>query len=271
MTIRLILVGCGNLGYAMLNSWLNSGKLAASETFVIEPNAELHASAAELGSRVASEVTNIPIDAKPEIIVLAVKPQVIREVTYGYRRFGECNTTFVSVAAGVPVSTFAEILGAKTPIVRCMPNTPAAIGKGMMVLFSNNHVTDDTKVQIVDLLSAGGKVATIADEGLMDAVTAVSGSGPAYIFYFIESLTAAAEHAGLLSEMASLLAIQTVYGAACLAAESRKDPAVLRRQVTSPNGATAAALNVLMGEDRLKNLLTDAIEAARLRSIELGK
>ncbi|WP_395448098.1 pyrroline-5-carboxylate reductase [Aminobacter sp. UC22_36] len=271
MTIRLILAGCGNMGYAMLTGWLNSGKLAPEETFVVEPNAELRARAADLGSRVASEVGGIPADAAPEIIVIAVKPQVIREVTAGYRRFGNSRTTFVSVAAGTPVATFADILGSHTPIARCMPNTPAAIGKGMMVVYSNEHVTEAAKDIVGDLLSASGEVATIADEGLMDAVTAVSGSGPAYIFHFIECLTAAAENAGLPSNTASLLAMQTVYGAASLAAESREDPAVLRRQVTSPNGTTAAALGVLMGEDRLKILLTEAVEAARLRSIELGK
>ena len=271
MTIRLILAGCGNMGYAMLKGWLKSGKLAPAETFVVEPNAELRARAAELGSRVASEVGGIPADAVPEIVVIAVKPQVIREVTADYRRLGNGKTTFVSVAAGTPVSTFLEILGSSTPIVRCMPNTPASIGKGMMVVYANDHVTREAKDFVGDLLSASGEVATIADEGLMDAVTAVSGSGPAYIFHFIECLTSAAEHAGLPEDTARLLAMQTVYGAASLAAESREDPAVLRRQVTSPNGTTAAALGVLMGEDRLKNLLTEAVEAARLRSIELGK
>ncbi|SUU91396.1 pyrroline-5-carboxylate reductase [Aminobacter aminovorans] len=271
MTIRLILAGCGNMGYAMLTGWLNSGKLAPEETLVVEPNAELRARAADLGSRVASEVGGIPADADPGIVVIAVKPQVIREVTSGYRRFGNGKATFVSVAAGTPVATFADILGSHTPITRCMPNTPAAIGKGMMVVYSNEHVTEAAKEVVGDLLSASGEVATIADEGLMDAVTAVSGSGPAYIFHFIECLTAAAENAGLPPKTAALLAMQTVYGAASLAAESREDPAVLRRQVTSPNGTTAAALGVLMGEDRLKNLLTEAVEAARLRSIELGK
>lgn len=271
MTIRLILAGCGNMGYAMLTGWLNSGKLAPEETFVVEPNAELRARAADLGSRVASEVGGIPADADPEIVVIAVKPQVIREVTSGYRRFGNGKPTFVSVAAGTPVATFADILGSHTPIARCMPNTPAAIGKGMMVVYSNEHVSEAAKEVVGDLLSASGEVATIADEGLMDAVTAVSGSGPAYIFHFIECLTAAAENAGLPPKTAALLAMQTVYGAASLAAESREDPAVLRRQVTSPNGTTAAALGVLMGEDRLKTLLTEAVEAARLRSIELGK
>jgi pyrroline-5-carboxylate reductase len=152
-----------------------------------------------------------------------------------------------------------------------MPNTPAAIGKGMMVVFSNPNVAAKTKAFVSDLLSASGEVATIADEGLMDAVTAVSGSGPAYIFHFIECLTAAAEKAGLPAETAKLLAMQTVYGAASLAAECREDPATLRKQVTSPNGTTAAALGVLMGGDRLKTLLAEAVEAARARSVELGK
>jgi pyrroline-5-carboxylate reductase len=140
-----------------------------------------------------------------------------------------------------------------------------------MVVFSNPNVAEKTRNFVNDLLSASGEVATIRDEGLMDAVTAVSGSGPAYIFHFIECLAAAAEKAGLPSETAKLLAMQTVYGAASLAAESREDPAVLRKQVTSPNGTTAAALGVLMGDDRLKNLLTEAVEAARARSVELGK
>jgi pyrroline-5-carboxylate reductase len=203
--------------------------------------------------------------------VLAVKPQVIREVTAGYRRFGDGRTTFLSIAAGTAVATFEEILGERAPIIRCMPNTPAAIGKGMMVTFANERVSDNARKFVADLLSASGRVASIDDESLMDTVTAVSGSGPAYIFHFIECLTAAAESAGLPTETAKLLAMQTVYGAASLAAESREDPGVLRQQVTSPNGTTAAALAVLMGEDRLKRLLTEAVEAARLRSIELGK
>jgi pyrroline-5-carboxylate reductase len=140
-----------------------------------------------------------------------------------------------------------------------------------MVLFSNKLVSDDIKRIVADLLSASGKVATIDDESLMDAVTAVSGSGPAYIFHFIEALTAAAQKAGLPAGTAKLLAMQTVYGAASLAAESKEEPGTLRQQVTSPNGTTAAALGVLMGEDRLTNLVTEAVEAARLRSIELGK
>ncbi len=271
MTLKVILAGCGNMGYAMLAGWLKGGRLAAAETLVVEPSDELRARAAKLGVTVAADVNEIADDAKAELIVLAVKPQVIRAVTEGYKRFADGRTTFLSIAAGTPMSTFEAVLGETTPIIRCMPNTPAAIGKGMMVVYSNANVSEATKVFVAELLSASGEVATIADESLMDAVTAVSGSGPAYIFHFIECLTAAAEQAGLPAETARLLAMQTVYGAAALAAESGEDPGVLRKQVTSPNGTTAAALGVLMGEDRLKTLVGEAVEAARARSVELGR
>ncbi|MDQ2632421.1 MAG: pyrroline-5-carboxylate reductase [Pseudomonadota bacterium] len=270
MTARLLLVGCGNMGYAMLSGWLGSGKLAASETLVVEPNEDLRHRAARLGTLVAASNAELPADLSPEVIVIAVKPQVIREVVAGYTRFAG-KSTFLSIAAGTGIATFTEILGAGAAVMRCMPNTPAAIGKGMMVVFSNPNVSEGTRTFVNDLLSASGEVATISDESLMDAVTAVSGSGPAYIFHFIECLTAAAEKAGLPAETARLLAMQTVHGAASLAAESGQDPAILRKQVTSPNGTTAAALGVLMGGDRLKNLLTDAVEAARARSVELGR
>ena len=271
MTIKLVLAGCGNMGYAMLSGWLKSGKLAPSAVFVVEPNAELRQRAEALGCGTAADAGAIPADAVPALIVIAVKPQVIRDVTAAYKRFGDGRTTFVSIAAGTPVATFEAVLGDRAPIMRCMPNTPAAIGKGMMVVFSNKLVSDATKRFVADLLSASGEVTTIDDEGMMDAVTAVSGSGPAYIFHFIEALTVAAEKAGLPARTAKLLAMQTVYGAASLAAESHEEPGVLRQQVTSPNGTTAAALAVLMGEDRLTHLLTEAVEAARLRSVELGK
>lgn len=271
MKIRLVLAGCGNMGYAMLAGWLGSGKLKPDQTFVVEPNDGLRQRAEALGCHVAADASAIPSNAAPELVVLAVKPQVIRHVTKGYVRFGDGHTTFVSVAAGTPVATFEDVLGKHAPIMRCMPNTPAAIGKGMMVLYSNPLVSPEVKETVADLLSASGRVATIEDEGLMDAVTAVSGSGPAYIFHFIEALTIAAKNAGLPEETAKLLAMQTVHGAASLAAESSEEPGTLRQQVTSPNGTTAAALAVLMGEDRLTKLVTQAVEAARLRSIELGK
>jgi pyrroline-5-carboxylate reductase len=271
MTIRLILAGCGNMGYAMLKGWLDAGKLASGHLLVVEPNDELRKRAEALGCQGVADAASIPANASPQLIVLAVKPQVIRAVAEAYRRFADGRTTFVSVAAGTSVATLEDSLGGRPPVMRCMPNTPAAIGKGMMVVFSNPQVSEAVKQQVLDLLSASGEVATIADEKLMDAVTAVSGSGPAYIFHFIEALTAAAQLAGLPEQTAKLLAMQTVYGAATLAAQSGEEPGVLRQQVTSPNGTTAAALGVLMGDDRLTRLVTEAVEAARLRSIELGR
>lgn len=271
MTISLVLAGCGNMGYAMLSGWLKSGKLDPKRVMVVEPNEPLRKRAEILGCSATAEANGIANEVEPQFIVIAVKPQVIREVTAAYKRFGDGRTTFVSIAAGTAVATFEAILGNRAPIVRCMPNTPAAIGRGMMVLFSNPLVSDETKRVVADLLSASGAVATIDDESLMDAVTAVSGSGPAYVFHFIEALTTAAEKAGLPSATARLLAMQTVYGAASLAAESGEEPGILREQVTSPNGTTAAALSVLMGDDRLTIFLTEAVEAARKRSVELGK
>lgn len=271
MTIKVVLVGCGNMGYAMLAGWLQSGKLYPGEVSVIEPDAALRHRAEKLGASVAANGSNLPDDLVPTLVIFAVKPQVMRDVVAGYRRFATGETTFLSVAAGTPIATFEEILGKTAPIVRCMPNTPAAIGKGMMVVVGNQHVSPEARAFVDDLLSASGRVAGIDDEKLMDAVTAVSGSGPAYIFHFIECLTAAAESVGLPSDTAKLLAMQTVYGAAALAAESDEEPGRLREQVTSPNGTTAAALSVLMGEDRLKKLVSEAVEAARKRSVELGK
>ncbi|MGC4026499.1 MAG: pyrroline-5-carboxylate reductase [Mesorhizobium sp.] len=270
MHLKLVLVGCGNMGFAMLSGWLKSGKLKPSDVFVVEPNEALRVRAAGLNVATGSSSQDLPGGEIPEIIVIAVKPQVIRQVIDGYTQFGAGTATFVSIAAGTPIKTFEAVLGAGTPVLRCMPNTPAAIGKGMMVVYANPAVTATARETISDLLSASGEVASIDSEDLMDAVTAVSGSGPAYIFHFIECLTKAAEKVGLPAETARLLAMQTVYGAASLAAETREDPGELRRQVTSPNGTTAAALDVLMGGEKLANLLADAVEAARKRSVELG-
>lgn len=271
MTTRVLLAGCGNMGFAMLQGWLKSGLVKGSDTCIVEPVVELRRRAADLGSDVANDVRDLPASLEPELVIFAVKPQVIREVVPHYKRFVSGSTTFLSIAAGTKLATFEDILGSEVPIVRCMPNTPAAIGKGMMVTFANGRVRTGAMDFINELLAASGEVAAIPTEDLMDAVTAISGSGPAYVFHFIEALTAAGEKAGLPTSTAKLLAMQTVYGAGALAAESSEEPGTLRQQVTSPNGTTAAALAVLMGEDRLKNLVTDAVEAARLRSIELGK
>ena len=194
MAVMVVLAGCGNMGYAMLSGWLKSAKLAPAEVFVVEPNAELRERAAKLGALTAADAADLPADIAPALVIFAVKPQVMRDVVPAYRRFAGGGTTFLSIAAGIGIAVFEDLLGGSAAIVRCMPNTPAAIGKGMMVVVSNANVTDEAKAFVADLLSASGEVATIDDEGLMDAVTAVSGSGPAYVFHFIEALTAAARN-----------------------------------------------------------------------------
>jgi pyrroline-5-carboxylate reductase len=266
---KVVLVGAGNMGFAMLKGWISSGKLDAADVFAVEPNAGLRQRAAALGARAMSGPEGLPVGLQPDLVVFAVKPQVMREVVPPYRRFE--GATFLSIAAGIGIALFEKLLGRDAAVVRCMPNTPAAIGKGMLVTFANKNVGKEAAKLVADLLSASGEVASVKEESLMDAVTAVSGSGPAYVFHFIECLRDAGEKAGLPPKTAKLLAMQTVYGAAALARESTDEPGTLREQVTSPHGTTAAALKVLMSEGRLKALLAEAVEAARARSVELGK
>ncbi len=216
---KLVLVGCGNMGFAMLKGWLDGGKLSAAQVAVVEPNAELRERAAGLGVAVHEAASGLAPSADT-LVILAVKPQIIVKVAEDYRASAEAGATFVSIAAGTPVSALAGALGEKTAIIRSMPNTPAAIGRGMIVLYANAHVAAETFRNVQSLLAANGMVETVDDEELMHAVTAVSGSGPAYIFHFIECLAAAGEKAGLPAETAAKLAMQTAYGAASLAAAS---------------------------------------------------
>lgn len=266
----VILVGCGNMGFAMLKGWLDSGILKAKDVYVVEPTEALRDRAAGAGVHAFADADALPGDLKPRMVLVAVKPQVMAKVLPAYKRFASA-ATFVSVAAGIPVALFESELGQDAAVLRCMPNTPAAIGKGMLVTYKNANVGDEDEAFIARLLETSGKVARVDEEALMDAVTAVSGSGPAYVFHFIEALTDAGVTAGLPRETAALLAMQTVMGAGALADASTDTPSKLREQVTSPNGTTAAALEVLMGGERLKTLVAEAVEAARKRSVELGK
>lgn len=267
----VVLVGCGNMGFAMLQGWLASEMLDAGEVFVVEPNEGLRERAAGLGVTAVAGAGDLPGDVEAEIVILAVKPQVMDEVLPAYRDLAVRGATFVSVAAGILIARFEKALGETTPVIRVMPNTPAAVGAGMMVICANGNVDGETMAFTRKLMAASGEVAVIDDESLMDAVTAVSGSGPAYLFHMIEALTDAARAAGLPDDVAGLLAGQTIYGAAVYAKQSGVAPGTLREQVTSPNGTTAAALDVLMGDGRLTRLMTEAVEAARARSVELGK
>lgn len=282
MTHTVVLAGAGNMGFAMLQGWIDGKVLAPHDVYVVEPNADLCARAAALGAHTASKVADLPSGLTPRLVVLAVKPQVMGVVLESYKTMAANGAAFLSVAAGINAEAIRRALeddtetmrkahGKHTQIVRCMPNTPAAIGKGMLVYFNNDAVTPDLETFVVSLLSCSGLVAKIDDETLMDAVTAVSGSGPAYVFHFIECLTQAGVTAGLPETIAGQLAMQTIMGAGALAAASHDTPTKLREQVTSPNGTTQAALNVLMGGGRMQALVSEAVEAARARSVELGK
>lgn len=268
--MRIVMAGCGNMGFAMLAAWMGEGMIARGDALVVEPNEALRVRAAGIGATVFATASDIPAETAADLVVLAVKPQVMGDVAPQYRRFTEKGAAALSIAAGTKIAFFESIYGANAAIIRCMPNTPAAIGAGMMVLCPNARVKADTMDAVRALLACNGEVADVADETLMDPVTAVSGSGPAYVFHFIECLTAAAEKTGLTADVAALLARQTVLGAAMLAARSSETPATLRQQVTSPNGTTAAALAVMMGEARMEKLVTEAVEAARARSVELS-
>lgn len=267
---RLLLAGCGNMGYAMLTAWIENERISAADIAVVEPVDALRDRAGKIGVSVFQDVSEVPADFDPEIILFAVKPQIVRDVVPAYRRFCERPVICVSIAAGTKIGIFEDLLGCDAAVIRCMPNTPAAIGKGMIVLVANGRAGPESRDSIQHLLSANGRVEWIDDEGLMDAVTAVSGSGPAYVFHFIECLTEAGKNAGLPDDTAAILAMQTVYGAASLAFESDDSPSTLREKVTSPNGTTAAALGIFMKNNQTEKLVTEAVKAARDRSIELS-
>ncbi|WP_230293377.1 pyrroline-5-carboxylate reductase [Croceicoccus sp. Ery5] len=267
---RVLLVGCGNMGFAMLKGWIEQGT-PANRIDVVEPNDDLRKRAAGTGAKVHAGVDEIIGGEAPAMAIIAVKPQVMAKVLADYRPFAAAGTTFVSVAAGTLLGTIEKALGEGSAVIRCMPNTPAAVGKGMMVCCANDAVTGEARAVCETLLSASGSVAFVEEESLMDAVTGVSGSGPAYVFHFIEAMAEAGVKSGLPEELAKELAIQTVYGAAVYARSSDEDPGQLRSNVTSPNGTTAAALDVLMGTGRLRALLAEAVEAAAERSRELAR
>jgi pyrroline-5-carboxylate reductase len=204
------------------------------------------------------------------ILVTAVKPQVIDTVLPTLRHLVGRRTVIVSIAAGTTIATLEAGLGAAA-IVRAMPNTPGQIGRGVSVAVANEQVDSDSRALVTTLLEAMGKVAWVDSEGLLDAVTAVSGSGPAYVFLLVEYLAEAGVAAGLSHELASLLARETVAGAGELLHQSEAQPSVLRQNVTSPGGTTEAALKKLMAKrGGLKSVLERAVEAARKRSEELG-
>jgi pyrroline-5-carboxylate reductase len=263
----LVLLGCGKMGSAMLGGWLARG-LEAESVWVIEP----HPSDWLRGLGVH---LNAGLPERPAVAILAVKPQMMGAALpalAALAALGGGGTLFLSIAAGVTLARLEQALGVGARIVRSMPNTPAAIGRGISAMIGNAHA-GETELRLAEsLLSAVGQTLRLEDEAQMDAVTAVSGSGPAYVFHLIEALADAARAQGLPEDMAMRLAKATVGGAGALAEAADEDPAQLRVNVTSPGGTTAAALEVLMDPvTGFPALLNRAVAAAADRSRELGK
>jgi pyrroline-5-carboxylate reductase len=267
----VLLAGAGKMGTALIEGWLTRG-LPASAILVQEPQPSDETAEYLRRHGIQSQVAFVALESAPAVIVAAVKPQVMDEVFAPLAKIAGPNTVVVSIAAGRSIASFEKLLAPGTAVVRAMPNTPAAIGRGITGAVGNAHLTRNQKANCDALLRAVGEVVWVPDEALIDAVTAVSGSGPAYVFLLAECLAHAGRAAGLDAETATALARATVSGAGELLHQSPLPAATLRQNVTSPGGTTAAALSVLMREpDGLQKLITDAVLAAKERGRVLGK
>lgn len=259
----MVVLGCGKMGGAMLSGWL-AGGLPGSSVYVIDP----FPSDMVLASGV---VVNGDLPDNPAVVLVAVKPQMMAMALPQIQRFGGGGSLVVSVAAGTPIAVYEQMLGQGTPVVRAMPNTPAAVGRGITALVGNAHASSTHTALAKALCAAVGQTVTLESESQMDAVTGVSGSGPAYVFHMIECLAAAGEAQGLAPDLAMTLAKATVAGAGSLAMQADEDPAQLRRNVTSPNGTTQAGLEMLMDANvGLPPLIAKTVAAATNRSKELS-
>jgi pyrroline-5-carboxylate reductase len=263
---NVVLVGAGKMGGALLEGWVGLG-VDPARIAVIEPHPAPSIEALVGGGlRINPDMASIC----PDAIVVAVKPQIAPSIMPNVAALMSPSTVVVSIMAGRTIAFLADALPRGAAVVRAMPNTAAAIGRGITVAVANSRVSS-TQRQLADrLLTATGGVEWIADETLMDAVTAVSGSGPAYVFLLTESLARAGEKAGLPADLAMSLARATVAGSGELLHRSSLDPAALRQNVTSPGGTTAAALDVLMAPDGLPRLMERAVAAATRRGRELA-
>jgi pyrroline-5-carboxylate reductase len=253
------------MGGALLNGWLSQGTLATNVS-VVEP---MQPDMPD-GVSAYAEAAALAADYRPAVVVFAVKPQSMDDVLPAYVKYADPNTVFLSIAAGKPIGYFEASL-VDGAIVRAMPNTPAAVGRGITVLCANARVSAEQRTLCTRLMESVGEVAWIDDEALMDAVTGLSGSGPAYVFHLVEAMAAAGEAAGLSKDLASQLARATVAGSGELLTQSPEPADTLRENVTSPGGTTAAALDVLMGPNGLTKLMTEAIARATERSRELAQ
>jgi pyrroline-5-carboxylate reductase len=265
---EVLLVGCGKMGQALLAGWL--GCDCIGRALVIEP-AGAPALAQDRKVEWLAGPADLAPDYRADLVVFAVKPQMMDEAAPRYRKLVEQGAAVLSIAAGKTLAGFAGYFGEAAAVVRAMPNTPAAIGRGISVAVANSTVTAEQQALCDRLLAAVGSVEWVEEEGLLDAVTALSGGGPAYVFLLIETLAAAGSKAGLPAALAMRLARETVSGSGELARISAESPEQLRRNVTSPKGTTLAALEILMAPDGLQPLFDAAISAATARSRQLAQ
>lgn len=258
----LVMLGCGKMGQAMLEGWLARG-VPAGSVWVIDPFPSDWV-------RAQGMQVNAGLPENPAVAIVAVKPQFMDQALPQLKPLGGSGTLIVSVAAGTPIAVFETVLGAGTRVIRAMPNTPAAIGKGITAIIGNAAAGPADADLAEALLSAVGQVVRLKTEDQIDAVTGVSGSGPAYVFFMIDALAAAARAEGLPDDMAMRLAKATVAGAGALAEAASETPEQLRINVTSPGGTTQAGLEVLMDPATgLGPLMLRTVAAAAGRSREL--
>jgi pyrroline-5-carboxylate reductase len=269
MAGEIVFIGGGNMGRALLGGLIADG-VPTARLAAAEPDAARRAALAdEFGMRTAAEGGDLVADAG--VVVLAVKPQVLRAVAQALApRFGARRPLIVSIVAGVTEADIDAWLGGGFPVVRCMPNTPALVRQGISALHANGRVSAEQRDEAQRILAAVGSVVWVPDEAQLDAVTAVSGSGPAYFFAVMEAMEQAGVTLGLAPEVSRQLTLQTALGAAVLATHSADPPATLRVQVTSPGGTTQAALQVLQAGG-LDALFRDALAAAHRRAGELAR
>jgi pyrroline-5-carboxylate reductase len=260
-------IGGGNMARSLIGGLVRAGYPAGALS-VADPNDTIQAAlTSDFGIHTTND--NQQIVDNCDVVVLAVKPQVLKTVATAIRPGQRQHQLFLTIAAGIRTASLANWLDTSTPIVRAMPNTPALVQSGATGLFANSHVSSDQRDLAESIMRAAGLVQWVEDEALMDAVTALSGSGPAYLFLVMEAMEKAGQAMGLPAETARLLTVQTAFGAAKLALEIEEDPAILRENVTSPGGTTERAIQVLR-EEGLEAMFDKALRAARDRAQELA-
>ena len=265
---KILLVGCGKMGQSLAYGWLDQGRNSA-DIWVVEPARNSANNLVSLGIKFFLTPDHLPPNYSPNVVLFAVKPQVMDNVVPMYSKFAN-NTVFMSIAAGKTTSYFENLLGIETAIVRVMPNTPASVGRGISCAFANTKVNSTQRNICNELLEAVSETHWLESESQINVVTAISGSGPAYVFLLAESLAKSGKKHGLPKNLSERLGRVTVSGSGELLHQSGEDIVTLRKNVTSPGGTTEAALKILQENDALEILMDNAIEKALQRSEELA-